>query len=256
MPLSSRPAGHRQVARGGGADGEDDGVVPLAQRGRGHVAADLDAGAELGALRAHLLDPAVDVPLLHLELGDAVAEEASDAVRALVDGDGVAGPGQLLGGGQARGARADHRDGLAGQALGDLRRDVAGLPRLVDDRDLDVLDGDRRLVDAEHARRLARGGAQPPGELGEVVRGVQPVARRAPVLAVGVVVPLGDEVPERTAVVAERDAAVHAAAGLLADDRQQGAGDVDLVPVLLALLDRAGRGDLAAVVQKALRVSH
>jgi hypothetical protein len=29
----------------------------------------------------------------------------------------------------------------------------------------------------EHARRLARGGAQPPGELREVVGGVQPVDR-------------------------------------------------------------------------------
>src|SRR5690606_2824591 len=132
-----------------------------------HVAADLDTGAELGALRAHLLDTAVDVPLLHLELGDAVAEQAADAVGALVDGDRVAGPGQLLRGGQTRGSRADHRDGLAGQALGDLRGDVPGLPRLVDDRDLDVLDGDRRLVDAEHARRLAGGRAQPPGELRE-----------------------------------------------------------------------------------------
>src|SRR5690606_35125485 len=249
-------AGHRKVARGGRADRQDDGVVALAQRGGRHVAADLDAGAELGALRAHLLDAAVDVPLLHLELGDAVPQQAADAVGPLVDGDGVAGPGQLLGGGQAGRAGADDGDGLAGQPLGDLRGDVTGLPRLVDDGDLDVLDGDRRLVDAEHARRLAGGRAQPPGELREVVRRVQAIARRRPVPAVGVVVPLGDEVAQRAAVVAERDAAVHAPARLLADDGQQRAGDVDLVPVPDALLDRAGRGEFAAVVQKALRISH
>ena len=64
---------------------------------------------ELGALGAHLLQPAVEEPLLHLELGDPVAEQAAGLVVALVDGDGVAGPGELLGGGQAGGPRTDHR---------------------------------------------------------------------------------------------------------------------------------------------------
>jgi hypothetical protein len=41
------------------------------------------------------------VALLHLELGDAVAQQAADAVGALVDGDGVSGAGELLGGGEA-----------------------------------------------------------------------------------------------------------------------------------------------------------
>lgn len=134
--------------------------------------------------------------------------------------------------------------------------DAAGLPRPVDDRDLDVLDGDGRLVDAQHARRLAGGGAQPPGELGEVVGGVQPLVGGAPVPAVDEVVPLGDEVSEGAAVVAERDAAVHAAGRLPADDRQQGAGDVDLVPVLDALGHGAGGGGLAPGGQEALGVSH
>ena len=69
-------------------------------------------------------------------------------------------------------------------------------------------------VDAEHARRLARRRAQPAGELREVVRRVQPVDRVPPVVAVDEVVPVGDQVAERAAVVAERDAAVHAAPGL------------------------------------------
>ena len=52
-----------------------------------------------------------------------------------------------------------------------LRHDPALVPRAVDDRDLDLLDRDRvALVDLEHARRLARRRAEPPGELGEVVR--------------------------------------------------------------------------------------
>lgn len=110
-------AGDGQVAGGGGAGRDDDGVVPPAQVAGGQVAADLDAGAEAGALGAHLLDAPVDVPLLHLELGDAVPEQSADAVGALVHGDRVAGAGELLGGGQAGRAGADDGDGPAGEAL-------------------------------------------------------------------------------------------------------------------------------------------
>ena len=72
-------------------------------------------GAEPRALVLHLAQPAVEVALLHLEVGDAVAQQAADAVVALEDRDGVAGAGQLLRGGQAGGAGADDGDGLAGE---------------------------------------------------------------------------------------------------------------------------------------------
>ena len=111
--------------------------------------------------------------LLHLEVGDAVAQQAADAVVALEHGDGVPGAGELLGGGEAGRPGADDGDGLAGEAPGRLRLHPAVAEGLVDDRDLDLLDGDGGLVDAEHARRLARRRAEPAGELGEVVRRVQ-----------------------------------------------------------------------------------
>ena len=98
--------------------------------------------------------------------------------------------------------------------IGTCGVDPALVPRPVDDLDLDLLDRHRVGVDAEHARRLARRRAQPAGELGEVVRGVQAVDGVAPVVAVDEVVPVRDQVAERAAVVAERDAAVHAAPGL------------------------------------------
>src|SRR3990170_831883 len=78
--------------------------------------------------------PAVQVPLLHLELGDAIAEEAADAVRALEHGDGVAGAGELLGAGEPGGAGADDGDGLAGEGVRGLRFDPALLPGALDDR--------------------------------------------------------------------------------------------------------------------------
>src|SRR5688500_19649441 len=57
--------------------------------------------------------------------------------------------------------RSDHRDLLAGARRGRLRLHPALLEAPVDDGAFDVLDRDRRLVDAQHARPLAGGGADP-----------------------------------------------------------------------------------------------
>ena len=153
------------------------------------------------------------------------------------------------------GPGADHGDPLAGLHRRDLRRDPALVPRPVDDLDLDLLDRHRVGVDAEHARRLARRRAQPAGELGEVVRGVQPVDGVAPVVAVDEVVPVGDQVAERAAVVAERDAAVHAAPGLgLRRGRREVL--VDLLPVAQPHRHRPPRRQLAIPLQEAGRLTH
>ena len=100
----------------------------------------------------------------------------------------------------------------------------------VDDLDLDLFDRHRVLVDPQHASRLAGCWAEPARELGEVVRGVETLDRVLPVVPVDQVVPVGDEVAERAAVVAERDAAVHAPAGLQLQ-RLLGEGLVHLLPV-------------------------
>src|SRR5690606_25319771 len=149
-------------------------------------------------------------------------------------------------------------DRRAGQAAGDLRRDQPVLERLVDDRLLDELDRYRLLVDPEHAGGLARRRAQPPGELRAVVGRVQPFDRVTPPPQAGEVVPLGDEVPERAAVVAERDAAVHATAGLPCQRRAVlGTLLVHLAPVLEPDRHRTASGQLTLPpLEEALRVSH
>ena len=164
----------------------------------------------------HLLEPAVDVALLHLELRDAVAQQPADAVIPLEHRHGVTGAGELLCGGQPGRAGPDDGDRLAGQLVRRQRHDPALVEGVVDDLDLDLLDGHRILVDAEHARALARRRAQPAGELREVVGGMQPLDRVAPAVAAHQVVPLRDQVAQWTAVVAERNAAVHAPRRLLA----------------------------------------
>ena len=63
-----------------------------------HVAVEGDA------LGLHLLDAALDDVLLHLEVGDAVAEQAAGLGVLLVDMHVVAGAGELLGRGEPGGA--------------------------------------------------------------------------------------------------------------------------------------------------------
>ncbi len=116
--------------------------------------------------------------------------------------------------GQPGRTRTDHDDAFAGLDARQLRLDPALVPRPVDDLHLDLLDGHRVGVDAEHACCLARRRAQPAGELGEVVGGMQAIDRVSPVLAIDQVVPVRDQVAERAAVVAERDTAIHATSGL------------------------------------------
>ena len=73
-------AGDGQVARMLGAAAEQDGVEVLGERFDGDVDADVRVGLEDDALGLHLLDAAIDDVLFQLEVGNAVAEQAADAV--------------------------------------------------------------------------------------------------------------------------------------------------------------------------------
>ena len=139
------------------------------------------------------------------------AQQPADAVLLLVDRDVVSGAGELLGAGEPGGAGADDGDALAGAAFGHLGLDPALFPGLVDDGAFDGLDGHRGVVDVEGAGGLAGRGADAAGELGEVVGGVQDLDGGLPVTFVDQVVPVRDDVVDRAALVAEGDAAVHAA---------------------------------------------
>jgi len=88
MPKRLRPL-DGQVARLGGAAAQDDGVEFQAQLLGGEILADLAAGHEADALGLHQPDAALDQALVELHVGDAVHQEAADAVGALEDGDPV-----------------------------------------------------------------------------------------------------------------------------------------------------------------------
>ena len=213
-------------------------------------------GAHEGdALGLHLGQAPVQHRLLHFELGDAVAEQAAGLFRPLEDRHGVAGPGQLLGCGEAGRSRAHHGHRAARPRRGRLRGHPSLAPGSLDDLVFDPLNGHRVVVDPEDAGRLARCRAQSAGELGEVVGGVEALDGVGPVVLVHQVVPLGDEVAQRAAVMAERDTAVHAARplllGLLCAE-----GLVDLTPVAQAHRDRAPARQRAPVLHEPRRLTH
>ena len=131
------------------------------------------------------------------------------------------------------------------------RLDPALLPAAIDDRAFDRFDGHRIVVDVERARGLAGRGADAAGEFGEVVGRVQHVERVLPAVAADQLVPVGDQVVDRTAVVAERDAAIHAARALLAHLGRRQRQD-ELLPRLEARLDLLVRPILALDLEEAL----
>src|SRR5690606_41993151 len=77
------PPRHRQVARRFRAAREHDRVELLEQLLRGNVDAHMHAGPELDALGRHLRHAAVDLVLLELEVGNAVAHQPADPVLAI-----------------------------------------------------------------------------------------------------------------------------------------------------------------------------
>ena len=103
--------GDRQVARLLGAAGEHHRVV-VGERALSAARFDADMGVvvEDHALGLHLRHAPVDVMLLHLEVGNAVAQQAAGLGVLLVDVHVVAGARELLRAGKAGRPRADDRD--------------------------------------------------------------------------------------------------------------------------------------------------
>src|SRR5262249_49510920 len=175
-----------------------------------------------------------------LELGDAVPQQSTDAIGPFEHGHRVARAIELRCCGKSRWSRSNDGHASTGSSFRRLRGDPAFLERAIDDRHLDGFDRDRIVVDAEHARALARGRAESAGEFRKVVGGVQPIDGRLPALPIDEIVPVRDQISQRAAAVAERDPAVHAASRLLTQSIFW-KREIDLVPVLHALADRSGR---------------
>ena len=96
MPSSSRPGMGR--SRGFSAPPASTTASCFAdQLGDVELDADMDVAVEGDAFRLHLGDAPLDLALLHLEVGDAVAQQPAGLGVLLVDVDVMAGAGKLLG---------------------------------------------------------------------------------------------------------------------------------------------------------------
>ncbi len=206
----------RQIPRLLGSAGQGDRVEGLQQFLCADIGTDVAGGPEGNAFGLHLLDAAVDKAFFHFEVGNAIAQQSADAVALFEQGYIMTGTRELLRAGHARRARTHDSDLFAGLVCGDLRRNPAVLPGLVDDGALNGLDGDGFILQVERTGFLAGRRADPAGELGEVIGRVQYADRAPPLAFPHQVVPVGDEVVDRAALVTERNAAVHAARALRA----------------------------------------
>ena len=101
------------------------------------------------------------------------------------------------------GTRSDDGDAFAGLGRRGVRDYPPFLPGAIGDRALDGLDRYRSVIDVERARFLARRRADTTGEFGEVVGRVQHLHGFAPLVAVNEVVPVGNDVVDRAAGVAD-----------------------------------------------------
>jgi hypothetical protein len=172
----------------------DDGVVAFNEFGPGDVDANVHTGTKSSALCLHLGKPLVNVMLFHLEVRNAVAQEAADAVVTLKHRDCVADTSELLSGGQPGGTTAHNRDSLVGDPGGRKWGHPPVRPGLLNDGRFHLLDGHGRLVDSENTRGLTRSGAELAGEFREIVGFVEPLNRPASVPATHQVIPFRNEV--------------------------------------------------------------
>ena len=247
-------ARQREVAGEGGSGAEHHGVERV-EHGHGHRPAEVGVRHEADPLGFQHGQPPGDKRLRQLEVRYPVAQQAAHPVVPLEDDHAVPGAVELIGAGQPRRAGPDDGDRRACPHGRRLRSHPAFRKRPLDDGLLDVFDGHGCVSEAEHTGALARGGADASGELGEVVRGAQPVVCGTPLVSVNQIVPVRDQVAERASGLAERDPAIHAPRRLLLQGHLR-ERQVHFVVILHTLRHGAACWPSVRIVDKSGRFSH
>ena len=208
-----------QIARLLGAARQQDRVELLAQVLDRHVDADVGVGDELHAFGRHLFHAAIDGPLLHLEIGDAVAKQAADAIPLLEQRDIVSGARQLLRGGQPAGPEpitATRLPVLISGGSGLIQPSSKACSTIDFSMFLMVTGGS--LMPSTHAASHGAGQMRPVNS-GKLLVACSCADRVFPAVAIDEIIPVRNDVVHRTAGVAERHAAIHAARALRLDVR-------------------------------------
>ena len=210
-------AGRGDVARPVDAGADEQRVVARAQLVERQPRADLAVEVEADAARGQHVGAPLDHPLVELEIGDAVDQQAAHPVVAIVDVDLIAALAQLVGDREPGRAGADHPDRFRALAPGLGRLHPAPLEGDIRDVLLDGADGHRLEALLDHAVAFAQTilRADAAADLRHVVgRRRELVGLLEPILG-GHPQPVGDVVVQRAVDLAERNAALLAPPCLL-----------------------------------------
>src|SRR5579863_8490815 len=119
----------------------------------------------------------------------------------------------------------------------------------------DFLDRYGRLVDTEHARRLAWSRTDATRELRKIISRMQLTQRFFPAPAINQIIPVGDEIVNGTSGLTEWNAAIHAARSLLAQFLLRKI-QIDLKPIVDALCHRSAGRCLARIFYETRLLTH
>src|SRR5690606_1924978 len=209
-------SGHRDIARLVDARCDDDRVMARAELGKRCIASDFKIQVKGNAAVGQQARAPFNDFLLKLEPGNAIDHQPAGAVIAVIDMHLIAALAKLIGGGEAARARADDADGLRPLNRRDGRLDPAIFPGGVGDVFLNGADGDGAEALLDHAGAFAepvlRADAAADfgeiiGRLADLIGFFKPAGRRHHQ-------PVRNVVVNRAVDLAERNAALPAAAGL------------------------------------------
>ena len=218
------PARRLNIPGIGRAARQHDPVILLFQFLRRDVPSHVHAGLKDHSFCLHQTDPAIQDLFLQLHVGNAVAQKSPDPVLPFIHGDQMSPPVQLLRRRQTGRTAPDDRHGFAGTHFRRLWQHPSTGKCVLDDGFLIFLCGHRLPVQIAGAGSFTESRADSGSKFRKTVSLRKPLVGLLPVPAVNQIVCLRYQIVKRTpgchscqhlTVLAERYAALHAAAALL-----------------------------------------
>ena len=180
------------------------------------IVAHIGTGHEFNALSCHQVETALNDLLVELHIGDAVHQQATNAIRSFQHLDAVARFVELIGSCQARRSGTDDHHFLACPAGGWFWLDPSFGKATVNNGVFNVLDRDCGIGDPQDAGTFTGSRTGAAREFRKIVGFMKPVKGFLPATLVNQVVPFRNQVIDRTARsrLAKGDTAIHAASSL------------------------------------------
>src|SRR6185369_8162859 len=143
--------------------------------------------------------PSLNDGFVELHIWNAVHEQTANTIRFLEHRHSVARRIKLCCTGQTCWSRSNDGHSPSRPSFRRTRNNPTLIETTIDDRTLDRLDCHWLFSDRTHTRSFTRRGANSPRELRKVVCFVQELERRLPTATMNEIVPVGNQIVERTA---------------------------------------------------------